>query len=39
MLGECFHEENRFFGVCDNSSLRVLVQLGVGLGKCCSLKS
>ena len=39
MLGDCFHQENRFFGVWDNSSLMVLVLLGVGLGNCCSLKS
>ena len=39
MLGECFHQENRFFVVWDNSSLMVLVHLGVGLGNFCSLKS
>ena len=39
MLGECFHQENRFSGVGDNSSLMVLVHLGVGLGNFCSLKS
>ena len=39
MLGKCFHQENRFFGVSDNSFFMVLVHLGVGLGNFCSLKS